>query len=142
MSAPDHLEGAASFERRQAQAAPVLVRTLSSLPLERQVGAEGATRLDRELVADTPEAVRDEGFGRDVRAAQARRRQWLIVQDLAREEQDRIVYRANLVGILRRRELARVDGELSGKLGLNYVETQSGGKAGRGGREGRGCHIV
>ena len=54
----DHLERAAALERRQAQAAPVVVRTLSSLPLERQVGTEGATWLDRELVAETPEPVR------------------------------------------------------------------------------------
>jgi hypothetical protein len=126
--APDHLERAAVFERRQAQASPVVVRTLSSLPLERQVGAEGATWLDRELVAEAPEPVRDEGFGREVRAAQAQRRQWLIAQELAGEEQDRIVYRANLLGILRRRELARVAGQLSGELGLNYVETKSGEK--------------
>jgi len=124
--APDHLERAAAFERRQAQAAPVVVQTLSSLPLERQVGAEGATWLDRELVAETPEPVRDEGFGRDVRAARALRRQWLIGQELAREDQDRTVYRANLLGILRRRELARVAGQLSGDLGLSYVETKSG----------------
>lgn len=126
--APDHLERAAAFERRQAQATPVVVQTLSSLPLERQVGAEGATWLDRELVTETPEPVRDEGFGRDVRAAQARRRQWLIAQELAREEQDRIVYRANLLGILRRRELVRAAGQLSGDLGLSYVETKSGEK--------------
>jgi type IV secretory pathway VirD2 relaxase len=126
--APDHLERVAAFERRQAQATPVVVRTLSSLPLERQAGAEGATWLDRELVAETPEPVRDEGFGRDVRAAQARRRQWLIAQELAREDRDRIVYRANLLGILRRRELARVADQLSNELGLNYVETRSGEK--------------
>lgn len=126
--APDHLERAAAFERRQAQAVPVLVQTLSSLPLERQVEAEGATWLDRELVAETPEPVRDEGFGRDVRAAQALRRQWLIAQELAREEHDRIVYRANLLRILRRRELARVAGQLSGELGLSYVEAKSGEK--------------
>lgn len=124
--APDHLERAAAFERRQAQASPVVVRTLSSLPLERQVGAEGATWLDRELVAETPEPLREDGFGREVRAAQARRRQWLISQDLAREDHDRIVYRANLLGVLRRRELARVAGQLSGELGLSYVETKSG----------------
>jgi hypothetical protein len=123
---PDHLERAAAFERRLARASPVEVQTLSSLPLERQVGAEGATWLDRELVAESPEPLRDEGFGRDVRAAQARRRQWLIAQGLAREEQDRIVYRANLLDILRRRELARVAGQLSGELGLSYVETKSG----------------
>jgi len=126
--APDHLERAAAFERRRAQAAPVVMRTLSSLPLERQVAAEGATWLDRELVAETPEPVRDEGFGRDVRAAQALRRQWLIAQELAREEHDRIVYRANLLRILRRRELARVAGQLSGELGLSYVEAKSGEK--------------
>ena len=124
--APDHLERAAAFERRQAQASPVIVQKLSSLPLERQVGAEGATWLDRELVAETPEPIRDEGFGREVRAAQVRRLRWLIAQDLAREEQDRIVYRANLLGILRRRELARVAGQLSGDLALSYVETKSG----------------
>jgi len=126
--APDHLERAAAFERHQAQATPVVVRTLSSLPLERQVGAEGATWLDRELVAETPEPLRDDGFGREVRAAQARRRQWLITEELAREDQDRIVYRANLLGILRRRELARVAGRLSEDLGLSYVETESGEK--------------
>ncbi len=126
--APDHLERTAAFERRQAQAAPVVVQTLSSLPLERQVGAEGATWLDRELVAETPEPARDEGFGREVRAAQARRRQWLVAQELAREDQDRIVYRANLLGILRRRELARVAGQLTAELGLGYVETKAGEK--------------
>lgn len=126
--APDHLERTAAFERRQARASPVVVQTLSSLPLERQVGAEGATWLDRELVAETPEPVRDEGFGREVRAAQVLRRQWLIAQELAREEQDQTVYRANLLSILRRRELARVAGQLSGDLGLSYVETKSGAK--------------
>ena len=63
-----------------------------------------------------------------MRAAQTLRRQWLIAQELAREEQDRIVYRANLLGILRRRELVRVAGQLSEELGLSYVETKSGEK--------------
>ena len=121
--APDHLERAAAFERRQAKDAPVVVHTLSSLPLDRQIGADGATWLDRELVAGTPEPLRDSGFGREVRDAQARRRQWLIAEGLAREEQDRIVFRANLLDTLRRRELTRVAGQLSGELGLGYVET-------------------
>ena len=47
---------------------------------------------------------------------------------VVRDEQDRIVYRANLLGILRRRELASVAGQLSGELGLGYVETKSGEK--------------
>ncbi|MBV9510951.1 MAG: relaxase/mobilization nuclease and DUF3363 domain-containing protein [Caulobacteraceae bacterium] len=124
--APDHVDRAAAFERQQAQAAPVVVRTLSAWPLDRQMTSDGATWLDRELVAEHPKPLRDAGFGREVRAAQAQRRQWLIAEGLAREEQDRIVYRANLLATLRRRELARVGGQLSEELGLGYVETRPG----------------
>ena len=125
---PDHMERAAAYERRLAKDAPVVVQTLSALPLDRQIGADGATWLDRELVADTPTPLRDTGFGHEVRDALARRRQWLVEQELAREEQDRTIYRANMIGILRRRELTRVAGQLSGELGLAYVETPSGAR--------------
>lgn len=94
--------------------------------MERQIGADGATWLDHELVAENPELLRHSGFGRDVREAMERRRQWLIAEDLAHEEQDRVVYRANMLAILRRRELARVAGQLSDELGLAYVETHPG----------------
>src|ERR1700693_2284540 len=63
--APDHLARAATYERRQAKEAPVVVRTLSVIPIERQLGADGATWLDRELVADAPVPLRDSGFGRE-----------------------------------------------------------------------------
>ena len=121
--AADHLEQAAIFERRQAKDAPVMVQTLSSLPLDRQVGADGASWLDRELLAATPEPLRESGFGKDVLDAQVRRRLWLIAEGLAREEQGRVVYRGDLLDTLRRRELVRVAGQLSDELGLGYVET-------------------
>ncbi|MBC7282993.1 relaxase/mobilization nuclease RlxS [Hoeflea sp.] len=127
--APDHLERAASFERGQARSSPVIVETLSAWPLERQVTANGATWLDRELVAEKPEPLREAGFGGEVRDALAMRRRWLAGQELAREEQDRIVYRANMLGILRRRELLRVAEQLSGELGLPYAEAELGQKA-------------
>lgn len=126
--APDHLERAAAFERSQARRVPVVMETLSTVLLERQGVAEGATWLDRELLADAPMITRDAGFGREVREALARRRQWLIEQELARAEQDRVFYRANLLDLLRRRELTRVGAQLSSELGLPYVETQSGGR--------------
>jgi hypothetical protein len=88
--AADHLDRTAAYERMQARASPVIARTLSVLPLDRQVGAEGATWLDRELLADAPTVTRDAGFGREVRDALARRRQWLVEQELARREQDEI----------------------------------------------------
>ncbi len=126
--APNHLERAAAFERAQARRVPVVIETLSAVPLERQAVAEGATWLDRELLADAPMITRDAGFGREVREALARRRQWLIEQELARAEQDRVIYRANLLGLLRRRELVRVGAQLSSELGLPYAEAQPGGR--------------
>jgi len=40
------------------------IRTLSTLDLDRQVGGDGTTWLDRELVADKRTPVRELGFGR------------------------------------------------------------------------------
>ncbi len=126
--ASDHLERVAAFERAQARRVRVVIETLSTVSLERQGAAEGATWLDRELLADAPTIIRDAGFGREVREALARRRQWMIEQQLARTEQDRVIYRANLLGLLRRSELARVGARLSSELGLSYKEAQPGGR--------------
>jgi type IV secretory pathway VirD2 relaxase len=120
----DHLDHAAAYERAVARTAPVVVQALSTIPLDRLPITDGATWLDHELVADDPTPLRDAGFGRDVRQAQALRRQWLIAEELAREEQDRIVYRANMLAQLRRRELTRVAGQLSEELGLAYDEAR------------------
>jgi type IV secretory pathway VirD2 relaxase len=124
--ASDHLDRAAGYERAQARRHPVAVEILSTLPLERQLATEGATWLDRDLVSDAPVATRDAGFGREVRQALAQRRQWLIEQGLAREEEDRVIYRRDLLQVLRRRELARAGAQLSTELGLSYVEARPG----------------
>jgi len=124
--APDHLERVADYERQRTMAEPVVVEKLSPMPLEQQVGFDSVTWIDRELVSATPEPLRNSGFGREVREAQARRRQWLIAQGLAHEEQGQIVYRANMISILRRRELNRIAGQLSEDLGLPYAEVRSG----------------
>jgi len=55
----------------------IRVSILSSTGLDQQVGHDGATWLDRELVARQRTVLADEGFGREVTAALARRRQWL-----------------------------------------------------------------
>src|SRR3546814_12843 len=62
--APYHLDRAVAYERSRARASPVIVAMLSAVALDRQVGADGATWLDRELLADTPTSLRDAGFGR------------------------------------------------------------------------------
>ncbi|MFT4053927.1 MAG: relaxase/mobilization nuclease RlxS [Novosphingobium sp.] len=130
--APDHVDRAAAFEAHRASAAPVSVEPLSLQPLSELARTDGATWLDREIVAGVAGgsgaslALRESGFGREVRDAIERRRLWLIEQDLAGEEQGRLVLRANLLANLRRRELARVGGQLSQQLGLRYVEAAQG----------------
>jgi len=122
----DHVDQAAAFEKRQAESAPVVVTTLSARPLDQQVGAAGATWLDRELIADAPEPLRDAGFGREARQALALRRQWLIDQGLARQEQDQMIYRAGLLTRLQRRDLIAAAEGLARETGLNFSEARPG----------------
>ncbi|MBJ7439477.1 MAG: relaxase/mobilization nuclease and DUF3363 domain-containing protein [Sphingopyxis sp.] len=124
--APDHLAKAEVLEARQLRDRPVNVEILSAVPLDRLSGAEAATWLDRELVADAPVAVRDAGFGREVRAAQALRRQWLLAEGLAQEQDGRTVYRRGMLAALQRRELLRVAGQFSNELGKPFAEAKSG----------------
>jgi type IV secretory pathway VirD2 relaxase len=119
---PDHLDKAEKFEARQLRDRPVTVETLSVQPLEKLVDAEAATWLDKELVASFPEPLREAGFGRDAREAQARRRQWLIAEQLAEEQNGRTVYRRNMLAALQRRELIRVAGQLSHELGKPFAD--------------------
>lgn len=121
---PDHLDRVEQFEGRQLRDRPVTVETLSAVPLGKLPGAEAATWLDRELVADNPAPLRDAGFGREVRAAQAMRRQWLIAEQLAEEQDGRTVYRGNMLASLQRRELLRVGSQLSDEVGKPFVEAR------------------
>ncbi len=124
--APDHLDRAAAYEAARARDRPVAVETLSPEPLEKLVGAQAATWLDRELVATDPAPLRDAGFGQDARDAQARRRQWLIAQGFAEEADGSTTYRAGIIDALQRRELLRVGAQLSRELGMPFVETEPG----------------
>lgn len=124
--APDHLNRAAAYEAARAKDRPVAINTLSSQPLDKLVGAEAATWLDHELAAGSPEPLRDAGFGHDARTAQAQRRQWLIAQGLAEEQEGQTVYRSNMIATLQRRELLRVARQLSDELGLAFTETHTG----------------
>ncbi len=122
----DHVEQAAAYEKRQAQTAPVVVTTLSGQPIEQQVGAAGVTWLDRELVSDAPEPLRDAGFGAEARRALALRRQWLVEQGLARQEQDQFIYRAGLLTQLQRRDLVAAAEGLARETGLAFSVARPG----------------
>ncbi len=118
--APGHVERAIAYERARNEAAPVAVRTLSRLALDSQTGALGETWLDQELVSRSPLPLRDAGFGRAARQALEQRRQWLVEQGFAEEKNGRAVVRANVLGRLRQRELARTGDLMSKELGLAY----------------------
>lgn len=137
---PDHLDKVAQFEARQIRDRPVTIEILSAVPLDRLAMAEAATWLDRELVAGTPVPTRDAAFGREVRAAQAQRRQWLITQELAEEQNGRTVYHANMIAALQRRELLRVAGQLSDELGIPFAEARPGERIE--GRLGRAVEMI
>jgi hypothetical protein len=123
-----HLDRVAAFERMRAGERPVTVTRLSPQPLGQLIAADAATWLDRELISDSPEPLRDAGFGAAARDAQARRRQWLIAQGFAEESGGGVSYRPDMLATLQRRELLRVAGQLSDELNLRFAETPSGGR--------------
>ncbi len=102
------------------------IQTLSPQPIEKLIGAEAATWLDRELVAAKPEPLRDAGFGTEVGEAQVRRRQWLIAQGFAEEVAGATTYRVGMLDELRRREVVRVGAQLSRELGVPFAEMEPG----------------
>ncbi|MES2291530.1 MAG: relaxase/mobilization nuclease RlxS [Pseudomonadota bacterium] len=126
----DHLKKVAIHEARQQRDRPVELEILSSAPLQTLSTANAATWLDRELAVEVPRVVRDAGFGREVGAAMAVRRQWLVDQGLvdpgARD--DRL--RASVIATLQRRELLRVAEGLSAELRKPFAETVAGGEVG------------
>jgi type IV secretory pathway VirD2 relaxase len=125
--APDHLERVTAYEAKLTKERPVIVKTLSALPLDQQQKFNGATWLDQELVSDTPAPVYNAGFGKEVKAALSQRRQWLMAQGLGDKGELGLWKPAhNMLGALRRRELLRVAGQLSSELGLNFVESRNG----------------
>jgi type IV secretory pathway VirD2 relaxase len=124
--ADDHLARVEAYERRLAVERPVEVTSLSWVPVERLARMEAATWIDRRLIEGRTEPARDLGFGRAVREAEVRRRQWLVEQDLASEQDGRTRYDSDLIEQLRRRELLRVAGKLSDELGLDFSEARQG----------------
>ena len=122
----DYLERAAVYERRKARSAPVHVELASPLPLKDLPGRDGATWLDRQLAGDSPEPLRDNGFGREVRSALALRRRWLLAQGLGEEIDGQFAMRPGSLALLRQRELSAAVAQLSGELGLGFVPAEHG----------------
>lgn len=124
--AADHLDRAAEYEAVRTSDRPVVVEALSMQPVDLLVDIDAATWLDHEILATNPLPLRDAGFGREVSNAQARRRQWLLTQQLAHESDGQVVAHPGMIDALRRRELMRVAALLSEELGSTVGEARVG----------------
>lgn len=103
------------------------VRVLSVLDLEKQIGADGATWLDRRLVSPDASDLASAGFGQQVREAMDQRREHHIDQGDATLRQDgRVFYRRNLLATLREREVASVGAEIAASKALPFRATMDG----------------
>lgn len=122
----DHLDRALQYESRQRARHPVRVAVLSWQRLEDLPQAVGATWLDRQLVAKTREALGPSGMGAEVEAAMRARRQWLIEQGLAREQDGQVRYARDLLRTLEARELRQTTAEIAARTGLEHLDIKAG----------------
>lgn len=105
----------------------VSVRVLSAVELDKQIGADGATWLDRRLVAGETSDLASAGFGQQVRDAMGQRREHHIEQgDATRRQNGRIFYRRNLLASLREREVACVGTEMAAGKALAFRAATDG----------------
>ncbi|MBB4837020.1 type IV secretory pathway VirD2 relaxase [Sphingomonas kyeonggiensis] len=122
----DHLVRAETFAQRQQRDRPVTVSILSPSPIAELAAKEAPTWLDRELEAGLSSAARDAGFGREVRAALAVRRQWLIEQQLADGHGQGFRLRSGGMETLRWRELQSIGSRLAEELGKRFEPAHVG----------------
>ena len=81
--------------------------TRSDLGIEAQVTAQGATWLDRQLMAKEPD-VGSAGFGVAAREAMERRIDHLVGEGLARRQGQRVIFARDLLNTLRQRDLMQL----------------------------------
>jgi len=103
----------------------LLLVTRSDLTIEVQVAANGATWLDRQLLASEP-AISGSRFGAEVRDAMARRVDRLVDEGLARRQGQRTVFARNLLETLQRRELDEAASKLAEQTGLTHHPSATG----------------
>lgn len=101
------------------------VELRSHLSVDEQLRANGATWLDRQLLAGGDDLA-SRGFGVQVRAAMQSRADFLVEQDLAERHGQRIVLARNLLSKLRDRELAAAGAAIQRQTGLIHRQPREG----------------
>jgi type IV secretory pathway VirD2 relaxase len=114
--------GLAHDIRRQGS---VDLNILSTLPIDRQVRAIGATWLDQHLMGEGPDSV-GHAFGAEVRKAMRQRLAFLLEQGLAERQENQVTLKPNLLSTLRDRELAAVGKSIAADTHLAYRKMRDG----------------
>ncbi|WP_375567536.1 relaxase/mobilization nuclease domain-containing protein [Oceaniradius stylonematis] len=104
----------------------VALAVRSDLDLGAQVGATGATWLDRQAIAREPIALSDSGFGAEVRQALDERAEHLIGEGLAERQGRRVVFARRLLNTLRDREVNALGEKLANETDLPFNRAGSG----------------
>jgi hypothetical protein len=123
----DMTERGTAYDLSQGGGDGLSVRTLSTFDLDRQVGSDGATWLDRELASRNRTPLVAAGFGREVTDALERRRQSLVSMGYATRLPDgRIQGPKDLVATLERAEVARAGTEMAEARKLAFRPPKAG----------------
>lgn len=104
----------------------VALAVRSDLSVTEQVHADGATWLDRRLVARQPAELGEGGFGREVKEALEARSQHLIEEGLARRAGQQVILARNLLATLQDREVDALGQRLSNETGLPFTKAADG----------------
>lgn len=124
----DHHARAEAYAARQKRDRPVTLSVISRSPVADLSAKGAATWLDRELAEGGHGAIRDVGYGREVRVALAARRQWLIEQQLADGERTAFRYRDGAIDSLRQRELREAGEQIGTRLGKRFEPARMGAR--------------
>jgi hypothetical protein len=120
-----YLEKAQAYEEKRRSQAPVEVKPLSRISLDRLTAYDGATWLDRELVEPTV-PISEAGFGGKMTAALQMRRAWLLQNDLAVELGGNFHMKPDALPELVRRDLDHSGERLAKQSGLPYAPAAVG----------------
>jgi type IV secretory pathway VirD2 relaxase len=99
--------------------------TRSDLTLQEQIGAPGATWLDRQLLAKDA-TFSGSGFGAEVQEAMDRRVEHLAGEGLARRQGQRVIFARDLLETLRQRDLGGAARRIAAETGLPYRPSTKG----------------
>ena len=98
----------------------------SDVALEKQIGADGATWVDRLSLAKTRAPLAQSGFGAEVRHALEKRAEHLIGHGLATLQGQRVAFARDLLKTLRQRDLDRAASKIADDTGLSFRKSGEG----------------